>query len=577
MVSIIQGKSRQIQADAYKLIFPEDDRPFLYVESADGERLADLFAYTSVHTTAGPDDTTEVGEWQIVEHADEVVCQMVLKSSVWDEKTIRFRCQPDSLVYEVEVTGKGHLLDVNYFGGYSSESLRWGSGFFWSGMKALQGFNPEPNCDEIFYFDPDSTSVIHMTGVPIPGRGDWFFTPPPFCFSFESKIGWFSLGIEAAPGENRFTEYRYQGQQFGFYLAISYEGYTQVDGRYQLPAIRFQFADNEYQALEGHVTALHKNHLAPNPIDKLVPSWWRRPIFCGWGAQCYVAEREKGHSADYGHAPSYSRQALYQEWMETLDARQIRPGIVVLDDKWQVHYGLNDVDVEKWPDLPGFAKFLHDRGQKMLLWLKAWDPEGVADEECVLNAAGHKVSIDPTNPAYQARLRESVRRMLSEDGYNADGFKIDFSARIPSGPGFRKYGDVWGLELMKLYLSVIYDEAKRVKPDALVMAHTPHPYLADVLDMIRLNDVNVATDINKAMIHRARVAAIACPSAVIDTDNWPMPNKEAWRQYVVIQPELGVPSLYFASHVDATQEPLDEQDYQLIRDAWRRYQSSSSN
>lgn len=128
-----------------------------------------------------------------------------------------------------------------------------------------------------------------------------------------------------------------------------------------------------------------------------------------------------------------------------------------------------------------------------------------------------------------------------------------------------------------LYLSVIYDEAKRVKPDALVMAHTPHPYLADVLDMIRLNDVNVATDINKAMIHRARVAAIACPSAVIDTDNWPMPNKEAWRQYVVIQPELGVPSLYFASHVDATQEPLDEQDYQLIRDAWRRYQSSSSN
>lgn len=344
-----------------------------------------------------------------------------------------------------------------------------------------------------------------------------------------------------------------------------------------MPAIRFQFADNEYQALEGHVTALHKNHLAPNPIDKLVPSWWRRPIFCGWGAQCYVAEREKGHSADYGHAPSYSRQALYQEWMETLDARQIRPGIVVLDDKWQVHYGLNDVDVEKWPDLPGFAKFLHDRGQKMLLWLKAWDPEGVADEECVLNAAGHKVSIDPTNPAYQARLRESVRRMLSEDGYNADGFKIDFSARIPSGPGFRKYGDVWGLELMKLYLSVIYDEAKRVKPDALVMAHTPHPYLADVLDMIRLNDVNVATDINKAMIHRARVAAIACPSAVIDTDNWPMPNKEAWRQYVVIQPELGVPSLYFASHVDATQEPLDEQDYQLIRDAWRRYQSSSSN
>ncbi|MDF2814826.1 MAG: family 31 glycosyl hydrolase, alpha-glucosidase, partial [Paenibacillus sp.] len=165
-----------------------------------------------------------------------------------------------------------------------------------------------------------------------------------------------------------------------------------------------------------------------------------------------------------------------------------------------------------------------------------------------------------------------VRRMLSQaDGaYNADGFKIDFSARIPSGPGIRLHGNTWGLELMKLYLFILYDEAKKVKQDALIMSHTPHPYLADVVDMIRLNDINTGKPVNRAMTHRAKVAAAALPNAVIDTDNWPIANKATWREYVRLQPELGVPSLYYASHIDSTQEPLTEDDYALIRESWAR-------
>jgi hypothetical protein len=130
---------------------------------------------------------------------------------------------------------------------------------------------------------------------------------------------------------------------------------------------------------------------------------------------------------------------------------------------------------------------------------------------------------------------------------------------------------VWGLELMRLYLCIIYDEAKKTKRDALVMAHTPHPYLADVLDMVRLNDINTGQDIGKAMTHRARVARIACPQAVVDTDNWPITDKAAWREYTRLQPELGVPSLYYASHIDSTLEPLEAADYQLIRETWARY------
>ena len=128
---------------------------------------------------------------------------------------------------------------------------------------------------------------------------------------------------------------------------------------------------------------------------------------------------------------------------------------------------------------------------------------------------------------------------------------------------------------MRKYLSVLHSEAKSIKSDALIMAHTPNPYLADVLDMIRLNDINIwpNKDINRAMRHRAKVAGVACPEAIIDTDNWPVIDRKSWREYLEIQAELGVPSLYAVTHIDSTQEPLEAEDYELIRQVWARYRA----
>ena len=49
---------------------------------------------------------------------------------------------------------------------------------------------------------------------------------------------------------------------------------------------------------------------------------------------------------------------------------------------------------------------------------------------------------------------------------------------------------------------------------------------------------------------------IAGPGVIIDTDNWPIKDRAMWRSYVKRQPELGVPALYFATHIDRTGEPL---------------------
>jgi hypothetical protein len=317
--------------------------------------------------------------------------------------------------------------------------------------------------------------------------------------------------------------------------------------------------------LRKHVAAF--SALQPESVQlsrrkQETPEWWRSPIFCGWGAQSHLAESQGAR------APDYARQDVYETFLQSLDAANVNPGIVVLDDKWQSTYGENYADESKWPDLPGFIDRQHSLGRKVLLWLKAWDLEGLPGEECIQNAACLPIAADPSNPAYERRLRASIQRMISSQGYDADGFKIDFTARIPAGPGMKLFGDTWGLELMRLYLSILHSESKRIKPDALIMSHTPHPYLEDVVDMIRLNDLNPRKAINPAMIHRARVASIACPKLIIDTDNWQMPNKAAWRAYTSLQPELGVPSLYYATHVDATGEALEAEDYRLIRETW---------
>lgn len=559
-----QNDNVVMTGSAYSLVFC-GDRPFVRVFSSGGDLITELFVFSSVHPLNGRDETYEAGEWIFRDIPGGMEACVAANSTAWASKLYRFSCFPDRFTYTVEVEGHAELAEALYFGGYYSASLRWSSGFFWSGQEFRQVFNPEPNVPEVFHHHPGSTTKIDLMGVPLPAKGDWFFTPPPFCFAGDYGNGWLALGVEARPGENLFSEYHYHGSLKAFYLSLSYEGHTQVRGRYVLPAIGFDFAADEYQALAAHVSALKAAGFAPTVQREETPAWWRTPIFCGWGSQCYLAE------LDGGKAPDYARQMYYERFLEALEENRLQPGIVVLDDKWQATYGENLVDETKWPDLRGFIERQHQAGRRVLLWLKAWDPEGVPVEECVTHQGGGAVAVDPTNPAYERRLRAAVRRMLSTDGYNADGFKIDFSARIPSGPGLRSFGRVWGLELMKRYLDILYSEAKLVKPDALIMAHTPHPYLADMVDMIRLNDINVGQDVVRAMRHRARVATIALPHAIIDTDNWPVTDRQSWRDYLAVQTELGVPSLYYSTHIDRTREPLEASDYELIRESWSRF------
>jgi hypothetical protein len=544
------------------------DRPFVAITS--GETTFEVCVLASVHTSRKRDDTSRLESWKVEPSRDgkQVILALKTSSSAWDSKTIRLFCLSKRLQYEVEVNGHGQLDEVALLGGYCSALRELGTGFFWSQQHFGKGYSPEPVAPDQAFFPGSSGVSIGLNGMQLPSQDGWNFTPPPFCLAFELERGWLGLGVEAYPGENRFSGLRYHAQPGIFYLTLAYDGRTEVDGDYALPAIGFDFGPDPYHVMAAHIQAMRGRGLVP--AEALSPrlSWWHEPIFFGWGSQSYRAAMNGKSAADL------SRQELYGQFLARLESAGVSPGTVVIGDKWQAAYGENEADTDKWPDLRGFISNQHSRGRRVLLWIKAWDAEGLPADETLRNASHMPVAADPTHPAYITRLRRTVRRMVAADGYDADGLDIDFHTRIPNGPGLQPDGDVWGLELIKTYLSELYYEAKAAKPDALIMAQSLHPYLVDVVDMVRLNTPDPGKNYSEALARRAKVAALALPQALIDTDNWPVSDRAAWRMYTRLQPELGVPSLYYAEGIDTSREAFEEEDYQLVKEVWASYRKN---
>jgi hypothetical protein len=214
----------------------------------------------------------------------------------------------------------------------------------------------------------------------------------------------------------------------------------------------------------------------------------------------------------------------------------------------------------------------------VLLWWKAWDPEGLPAELCVRTRDGAPVGLDPSNPATREALAAIVARLLGPDGLDADGLKIDFTARTPVGRALESHGPEWGLALLHELLRVVHDAAKAAKPDALLITQAPHPAFVDVADMIRLNDMLRIDDpgpphVVPQMRYRADVAGAACPELLVDTDDWQAPSRAEWRAYLRAKGELGVPALYYATHLDNTGEPLEPEDYEALRATWAEWRA----
>jgi hypothetical protein len=48
-------------------------------------------------------------------------------------------------------------------------------------------------------------------------------------------------------------------------------------------------------------------------------------------------------------------------------------------------------------------------------------------------------------------------------------------------------------------------------------------------------------------------------------------RRKAWREYAAYQSKIGNPCLYYVTEIETTRERFTEQDYELLRQTWTRY------
>ena len=543
-----------LERDAYRLTLAQAGRRI------DVSGLLTLSLLSALDTVAGVDETLEVLPPEVRDDGTIVVER---RSTLWDRAWLELRCLDSGIEVHTCVRGAGDLTTVRLLGGTSAIAAGAPLGRMLSGTSLPTLFSPNPEDGAAPLRPASEGAVSGVLGEGEPGRARWLFTPAPLYWALGDGLVWLSVGVVAPVAELRFPEVAWEAVANGFTLRLDYDGQTPVAGEFRAPTLLLTpDVGDPWTGLRRHRDDLVARGAAPESAQREEPGWWRRPIFCGWGAQCHL------EAVGGGLARDYATQERYDAFLARLAEHDVAPGTVVLDDKWQSTYGRNEPDTAKWPDLKAWIAGRHAVGQRVLLWWKAWDPEGLPPELCVRNADGTPVAVDPV--AARDELRAIVHRMLAADGLDADGFKVDFTARTPAGRNLSHRSGTWGIALLHELLRVFYDAAKEAKPDALVITHTPHPSFVDVTDMIRLNDVIGGVDLVEQMQFRADVVRAACPELPIDTDDWRVPDKQSWRAYLEAKPALGVPALYYATHIDSTGEALDDDDYAALRRVWGR-------
>ncbi len=584
-----------ITAGSYEVRLRADD-PTAELRDRDGRVWSRLRLLADVARVDAADESYALDEVRAaagrVGGEDVVDVTLTAASPVWRHKSVRLRCHADRLELVVRVEGTGTLAEVRLLGG-RAVLPRGACGTFRSSIGFASVFDPTPTEPVQAVRPASAAATLGIVGDASAGRLNAVFSPPPLCLALGREPAggplhvpggdWLAVGVAAAVDEMRFTQLRYLPVDGGFLLELDYDGHTEVDGSFVSPAVVIRPAADPWHALTAYRDHLVEHGLAPGGSAADRPAWWTEPLFCGWGAQCARARRpapEDGTAATPS-APDLSRQDLYDTWLARLAAHDVVPGTVVVDDRWQAEYGTAEPDPSRWPDLRAWIAERHAAGQRVLLWWKAWDAGGLPARECVLDPAGTPVSADPGSPAYLARLEAVVARLLGPDGLDADGFKVDFTQRAPTGRLLRRpgapAGAPWGIAALHTLLRTMHRAAKAAKPDALIVTHTPHPAFADVADMIRLNDL-LERDPSGAMVpaadqlvFRHAVVTHSLPGHLVDTDQWPLPDRAAWRRYVTTQAALGTPALYYAEWIDGSGEELSADDLALVAASWRQY------
>lgn len=471
-----------------------------------------------------PDEGEEVCAYREETLADGLRAVWTAHGGAWEKKEYELRADRRAARFTVRLFGSGAPREIRWF---SEGTQTYELGSYYTPVSPFEGVE---------------TRRYSVTQAFRLGLG--YMCPPPLCYVFAAEgLGTrFAAALCARPGEYCFDSFDFRpAGRGGPGFSADYRGYTLAEGSFETATLVFFAAGSEEEAL-GEYTALSRAYGYSAAPARPQEDWWQGPLFCGWGEQGWLAAADGS-----GDAKTRATQADYEEMSRELDARGIPVTAIIIDDKWQTCYGSARPDENKWPDLRAFADAEHARGRRVLLWFKVWNGEGLSEEEQVLCLC-RPVGADPTSPAYRRRVREMMRFLLSHEAgcCDCDGFKLDFANCMPLGADLSTHErGVYGIELEKRMFTLLYTEAKAVKPDALINSSCCCPYFAEVTDQVRLHDYFGAARSGAETVRaRASIYRAVMPEASVDTDGGGGSARDVLR-YMHAAARVGVPDLYY--------------------------------
>jgi hypothetical protein len=319
----------------------------------------------------------------------------------------------------------------------------------------------------------DRTRELVPGNVTTGGR----FQIPPYLVAVDSPHGWWGVGTLDLPRAEDGLRVEWRGSTFAcpFLLATEAPG---VAGSWTIgPRVALFVGRSRQDILDGYLAAV------PVPPRTAWETWWSGPEYCTWGDQVYSG-RLQGVS-DLATLTA----ANVELWLAALAKQRIDPAIVTLDAGW-------------WQLPPQVVSRLHDQGRHVLLWTQPhWAPLGVREiadnpQWTMHDSTGAPLRFDATNglldftvPGAREYVARQMRAYVAQDGWNADGIKLDFA--YTTAPVWAVHGDpAWGAgeQYRARALRFVYETITTARPGALVTGSNTNPLFGRVQDVCRLNE-----------------------------------------------------------------------------------------
>lgn len=294
-------------------------------------------------------------------------------------------------------------------------------------------------------------------------------------------------------------------------------------------------SNSAVDAFQQYYDALTDLDLIPENTYKAA-QWWNGGIYCNW--------------FEY-HDIKKTTQDEIEKALTALEQNNITIKTIVIDEGWAAFNGDWTENKDRFPDgIRSYIDSLHNRGYKVMLHFIPFSVRytDIRESDSPLLPALQTITrsnIDYSDSKVRNYLRSAIERMLSDgqDGYNADGFKLDFVFKLPQSHSSVQYHDPsWGRGEDYLHNSLkwIYETAKEIKPDALIVGEGVNPFFQDAYDANRTNDISSETILNGAL-NREKIQQILMPQLFSFND---LLSKQTWdftesaRQFAFSTPHI---------------------------------------